>query len=293
MGLDYTSNMKEVVRLILLILSICISPSYSEVLEIRHPVPQDAQEPHRSYYIQLLALAFDKADVEVSFRSVPSSLSQERLLLALNGDQMDVMWTMTSKEREQIAMPIRVPLMKGLLGYRVLVIHKANLSRFENITSLEDWKRLNGVQGHDWPDTKILRENGLLIKTSTWFPDMYRQLSVKKVDYFPRGVLEFSEELDKYAYPDLVVVPNQAIYYPTALYFFVANSNKNLGKIIERGLKMAIRDGSFDRLFYSYPEHGKALEQFDYKDARVYRLENTSLPKSTPLNKPDYWLKIN
>lgn len=292
LALDYTFVMKKRILLLILCCLVGVVPSYSEVIEIRHPVPQETQDPQRSYFIQLLALAFSKVGLEPAFRSVPLSLSQERQLLSLNGNQMDVMWTMTSKEREQIARPIRIPIMKGLLGYRVMVIHDENLNDLSRLTSVEELKKLVGIQGHDWPDTKILRENGLSVQVSKWFPDMYRQLAKKKVDYFPRGLLEAFGELDKFAYPNLTVLPKKAIYYPTALYYFVSNSNETLGKTIERGLKIAVRDGSFDRLFYEFPDHAKALGQFDHKKAKVFQLENSSLPKATPLDERSYWLDL-
>ena len=285
--------MSRAFRLLMSILAILWGGTcVAQIIEIRHPVPQETQDPQRSYFIQLMALAFSKVGIEPSFRSVSLSLSQERQLLSLNGNQIDVMWTMTSEEREQIALPIRVPIMKGLLGYRVLMIHRSNIDSISNVSSIGGLKGFVGIQGHDWPDTKILRDNGLTIKTSQWFPDMYRQLAKKKVDYFPRGILEFSGELDKFSYEDLMALPNQAIYYPTALYYFVSNANEKLGRMLEKGLKVAVKDGSFDRLFYEFPDHAKALDQFDYKNARVYQLENSYLPKSTPLDKSDFWIKL-
>lgn len=61
---------------------------------------------------------------------------QSRALLHLSGqDEMDVVWTMTSEDRERNFFPIRIPIYKGLIGWRVGLIQEL---RREKLAELEN-----------------------------------------------------------------------------------------------------------------------------------------------------------
>ena len=62
--------------------------------------------------------------------------------------------------------PIRIPLFKGLFGYRVLLIRKQEQARFDQINTQQDLAKFLGGQGTHWPDTLILQANGLRVTTA-------------------------------------------------------------------------------------------------------------------------------
>ncbi|MFD2449342.1 hypothetical protein ACFSQE_13670 [Vogesella fluminis] len=53
-------------------------------------------------------------------------------------------------------------------------------------------------QGHDWPDTYILRAAGLPVETSIGYEALFGMLRHGRFDYFPRGVLEVEDEIRLY-----------------------------------------------------------------------------------------------
>ena len=56
---------------------------------------------------------------------------------------------------------------------------------------------------------------------------------------------------------------------------------------IENGLRIMIKDGSFDAIFY---KHNKAaIERANLKNRRIIRLDNHLLPKATPLDEKNLW----
>ncbi|MCX4029761.1 hypothetical protein H0A36_18915 [Endozoicomonas sp. SM1973] len=61
-------------------------------------------------------------------------MTQSRAFLSL-GRQLDVVWSMTSIERETLFTPVRIPLLKGLLGHRIFIIRNGEEQRFEGIVS--------------------------------------------------------------------------------------------------------------------------------------------------------------
>lgn len=50
-------------------------------------------------------------------------------------------------------LPVRIPLLKGLMGCRISIINKKNRKKFAKIKSVEELKKLTALQGHDYFDT--------------------------------------------------------------------------------------------------------------------------------------------
>lgn len=80
---------------------------------------------------------------------------------------LSVFWTSTSKGLETEYQPIRIPIYKGLLGYRIFLIRKEDQPKCSKVRTLADLKGLVAGQGQYWSDTEILRKAGLTVATST------------------------------------------------------------------------------------------------------------------------------
>ncbi len=77
-------------------------------------------------------------------------MQQGRAILSLmQGEHVDVVWTMTSRKREKQLLPIRIPLLKGLQGYRIFIINENDNEKFNKISTLEDLRELVAGQGRD------------------------------------------------------------------------------------------------------------------------------------------------
>jgi hypothetical protein len=75
--------------------------------------------------------------------------------------------------------------------------------------------------------------------------------------------------------------------------FFVAKGNQQLHDKIHQGLEMAIADGSFDELFYASPLVKDALSKTKLEDRVVIRIPNPNMGPKTPLNRKEFWLKLD
>ena len=78
----------------------------------------------------------------------------------VEGQLVNVAWSMTSIERESDLLPVRIPIYKGLYGLRLLLTTKDKLIKFANISDVAELSELDFIQGHDWPDTTVLTDNG-------------------------------------------------------------------------------------------------------------------------------------
>jgi len=240
-----------------------------------------------SYPIALLHLAIEKSGTD--YQLVPSGqvMSQHRTLRQLGSSNgLDVVWTMTSPEREQELRPIRIPIDRGLIGWRLLLIHQDNEEKIKQLDE-KQLKTSLSVQGSDWPDYPILKANQFKVLGSGDFDGMFKMLQAKRIDYFPRSVTELWPELQQRSGMSLTVAPKWVLHYPAALYFFVRKNNIELANAIEIGLLRAIEDGSMQQLFLQH--FSSAIQQADLKSRTVIPLNNPILPAATPLQNKVLW----
>ncbi len=249
---------------------------------------------NESYVVALLERVLELTEERYGpfeLQPLHTPMLQGRQLRALASKEIDVMWAMTSTERENRALPVRVPIVMGLIGYRVFVIRKAEQQRFAQIDDPYELKKLLAIQGHDWPDIKILRANGFQVHGVSWRDKMYALLGGSNFDYFPRGVTEVGRELERVNKDDNLVVEGKwLLYYPAATYFFVGRENKLLAERLEQGLKEMASSGELKQMLLSHEIHQEALKLVRFHGREVIELHNPLLPPETPLQDPKYWL---
>ncbi|MDX5373124.1 MAG: hypothetical protein LPK18_11885 [Pseudomonadaceae bacterium] len=275
---------------LLLALLLIAPPCLAAEGVLRYPRAPAGDEFRPVYPLALLQLALDKVGNDL--RIVPSEhhMEQQRALLSLErGEAVDVVWSMTSRERERRLLPVRIPLDKGLYGWRIALLRADRRELLREVRSLDDLRRLRAGQGHDWPDTSILRSHGLAVETSSNYDSLFLMLRAGRFDYFPRAVLEARAELRHQNAQDLVLDRHLALRYPTALYFFFSRSEPELAETVRQGLELALVDGSFERLFRLH--HAADLRQARLDQRRVIELDNPLLPPQTPLQRPELWYR--
>ena len=239
-------------------------PAIGKEQLIRHISPDSREDLLSFYYIDILRLALQKTEISDGAFKLKASkvpMNQGRALKSLiQNKHVDVVWTMTSREREDKLLPVRIPLLKGLLGHRIFVIRKNEADLFAAIQTFDELKQLTAGQGGDWPDTEILRSNGIKVVESFNDQGLFGMLARKRFDYFPRGLNEPWTELKEHKDLNLMVEETLLIQYPAPIYFFVNSDNTQLAKRLEKGLRLAIKDGSFNDLFLNHPANKDMLE---------------------------------
>ncbi|WP_163833327.1 type 2 periplasmic-binding domain-containing protein [Spartinivicinus ruber] len=266
-------------------------------LTVTHVSKYSETDNRDLYYIELLHLVLNKTkntDGNFTVNMAESPLSQDRAIASLQENKfISVLWTMTSRRREELLLPIRIPLLKGLLGHRIFIIREKDKTKFESIKSLEQLKKYRAGQGHDWPDTIILTTNGITTITSPDYEGLFAMLKHRRFDYFPRGVTEVWGEIESHKNDHFIVNETLMLVYPAPFYFFVNKSNTKLADRLERGLWLSIKDGSFDQLFYNHPSHAEIFKSANMENRIIFNLKNPLLPPQTPLEKEVLWHKVN
>jgi len=272
--------------LVCLVLALHVAAA-SAVEIVRFPKPEFEGDRRYDYALQLLQLALSKSGTDYRIQTAEFPMNQERQVLEIEaGRTIDVGPIPSSAEREARLLPIRIPLNKGLLGWRLGLIRKGDQGLIAGINTLDDLKRVRLAQGQEWPDTQILLANGVNVITAPKYEGLFKMLTGKRFDYFPRSVMEIWDEQAINA-ETLEVEPHLALHYFYDAYFMVNRKNTKLAQVIREGLEKAIADGSFDKVFQQY--FGERLRKARLETRTVIELRNPLLTPGTPSDRPELW----
>ncbi|MEY4588674.1 MAG: hypothetical protein RL497_750 [Pseudomonadota bacterium] len=259
--------------------------------EVIVTIPRVTDMDH--YSSKMLQLALEHMDNPHSIRpDGGSQRTQTRYVEDIIANKVDVMWAATNQDLEDNMLPIRIPLLKGLLGHRIFLIQQNDQAKFDRIKTLEDLKKIKLGQGTVWADTQILEANELPVVKAQKYHSLLRMLDGGRFDAFPRGVQEPWTEVKLIDGLNLAVEQRIMLVYKMPCYFFVNKANSQLAKEIEQGLNRAIADGSFDQLFFNDPAIQNALNKANIKNRLVFHLDNPTLPKETPVDRAELWLDL-
>lgn len=268
--------------IVLLLIVIVCDTVYAEQVSVA--TEQRTQYQRDRYLLELLQLALNNSAYQLQPTLIDQQ--QQRTIMKLADGDIDIHWGMTSPEREKMAIPVRIPLFKGLIGYRVALINKQNQVAFSKL-SQQQLKQLVAVQGHDWPDTQIMAQNGYRVRPLANYETMFKVLEAGAVDYFPRSVIEVKDELAEYGKGELVIDEQHLFAYPTAFYFFVNSHKPALANALHDGLERLIQSGEFDAVFNRY--FAQSLSELGLSSRTKHQMKNRFLPEETPLKRKELW----
>lgn len=236
-----------------------------------------------------LAHAPDSATGRLHLEPFREEITQNRGMQLLQSGTIDVIALGTNAEREARMLPIRIDILRGIVGYRLLVIRAADQARIARMDEQVLRKELTFGLNSQWADLPIMRANGLTVETSANYENLFAMLAAGRFDAFPRGLNEASRELEerKHSFPQLAVEQTKALFFPYPVYFWVRQENQALARRIEQGLKAALADGSFRKLFETY--HAAEIDMLTRSQRQIIRMDNPILPAGTAEPDTRWW----
>ena len=265
---------------------------------IRIIPPQSKFDSSHNYFYTLLKKILAPSNKEQSNINILFSkkMEQGRALLQLkNNDNIDIYWAGSSINREKELRAIKIPLLKGLLGYRVFIIKKKDRYLFDKITNIEELKKLTACQGTHWPDTKILENSNFNLIKNTNYESMFLQVNSNRCSYFPRGIHEAYSEIDarKTSYSELILYDKLILYYPFPMYFFVSKENEKLALKIETRLLEMIENGNFNKHLKESTITKHLFPMKNWNNKKIFKISNPLLSTSTNINDEKFWILPN
>ena len=171
----------------LLVLLCLLAAAASSAEDTTHIRVTSRGDDNAAYAVSMIRLALQKVGKPFKLDVESDDMSAPKLREEVKDGKIDIIWTSTSMEMEQVAIPVRIPLFKGLLGYRVLLVHKQNQNLFDAVMTLEQARNYRYGQGLGWADTAILQANGLNVITSAQYEGLFHMTDGKRFDAFPSG----------------------------------------------------------------------------------------------------------
>ncbi|HOP39466.1 MAG TPA: transporter substrate-binding domain-containing protein [Geobacteraceae bacterium] len=284
--------MKHALAMSVLFIMLAATMAMAQTVVV-YPAFESGDDSRYNDLLEILKTALDKTVAQYGpYRLQPSRsrMNEARSLAELlnPAGMVNVAWCGTSVQKERDYRAVRIPLRKGILGYRVALIAGKRQVDIDRIRNLDDLKKASVGQGIGWGDVAIYEANGITVHTAG-YESLFRMVAANRIDLFPRGINEvFHEFADRHAaIPNLAVEKHLLIYYPWPYYFFFNKSAKSLAKRVETGIRKMMKDGSFDAIFMKY--NRTAISKANLKNRRIIRIQNPTLPKNTPLTDASLW----
>ncbi len=257
---------------------------------LTHPAPADEKD---QLIVAILQLALTKSgqahayDLQTNPAIEASSTAD-----AITSGNVDITWANAQYEQHAHMSPIRIPILKGLLGHRIFLIREGEQDRFNTIDSLEELKRIPLGQARFYNDTDILKQANMNVIDPVKHESLFKMLEGGRFEFFPRAVHEPWQEISAHQDLPLTIEENILLVYPYALYFYVGANNAELQATIETGFRAAIEDGSFDQLFFSHPLVKTALEKSRFASRKVFRIDNPHISANDYREQSELWLNV-
>lgn len=284
------------IRAIVILLVLCASALVAaEPMRYIYPPPESDNDHRYDYYWELLHAALESnKDTFGTYELAPHPVRMNAVRsVAMMKDPggVTLLLRVTNVELEATFRPVRIPLDKGLTGYRLFLIRAGTQAKLSTVRALADLKPFSFGAGARWADVEILRAAGLTVEPGESYEGLFLMLGVGRFDLFSRGVNEIAVELsdNKTRIPDLVIEQNLMLHFPLARYFFVnaTPEGEKLARRVEDGLRRLANNGEFERRYQLFKK--KSLTGISLSGRRVIRINNPLLPPETPLAQTELW----
>lgn len=127
-------------RLFLMLLCLLGAMNQASGYSVRVLAAHSEEDVSNAFYIELAKLALSKGAGE---RDVPKILStvpmnQVRAIRELEKGNLELLWIGTDIQKEKRFRAIRIPLHKGMMGYRRFIINKQDENKFSGIETVAE-----------------------------------------------------------------------------------------------------------------------------------------------------------
>lgn len=215
---------------------------------------------------------------------------QDRCLAQLRAGMVDLAYVPPNAERLRDLRMIPFDLHAGMLGYRLLLIHREDAPRFAQVQTLDDLRHLRGGFGSQWSDFPLFALNRLPVVGSAHPENLLAMLAEHRFDYYHRALSEAWEEVGDHPerHPELMIEPDLALFYSLPVYFAFNRAEPELRQRFEEGLALIQADGSFQALFLRH--FGEQVRRSQLTQRRLLILQS-DLPEGLSPADGRFWLQ--
>lgn len=272
---------------------VVVSATAEEVILVNRPLSAD--DKRYDYPQALLLKILERTSARYGpahIEQAPVHMKRDRTLHELmKGNLIHVMAEAPKPEWVEKLLPVRIPIRKGIQGFRLFLIRKENQSVLSKITTLGELKAIATGTGAQWSTTRVLEKSGFNAVTGNHYEGLFDMLMSDRFMTFGRGINEVFVEYEsrKETFPDLAVEQDLLLYIPLPTYFFISPTKPHLAERIKAGLLAMIDDGTFDEFFEQH--FGPLIQKANLSERKIFKINNPNLSQDTPLAVEKFWYK--
>ncbi len=251
----------------------------------------------QSYFWQLLQALSEHYPKSGQVEFIPvrlDDLQVDRGEVLLQRGVVDLIWKGTDERMEQDFLPVRIPVVGGLLGYRIAILPKDLENDFVN-APVGLIQNMSACQVDHWQDSNILEYNGYQLIRVSQFNFIYRLLANGRCDYFPRALFEADSQfqLARLEYGFLTLSKDLLFYYPFPSFMFVRKEDKHIQELVYQAFSKLIEQGGFYALLERHPLTRPMFPLQQWRGKRLIELSNPWLPKASLTIPEKYWIRLH
>lgn len=223
------------------------------------------------------------------------AMHEKRRIYVLENNEAGINISLFPAQRglDDKLVPVRIPVDRGMLGYRVLLIRESDQSIFSAVRSLDDLRKIRfGLLGW-WEDVPIMQHAGLTVVSGTSYEGLFKMLSAGRFDALSRSSSEVLQEFDlrRKDLPGVSIEKSLLLHYPMPAYFWFPNTEDGHRRAerVRAGLLDMMKDGTLQALFDQ--EFGPLIKRLDMDHRRVIELANPLLGDNDPLSDSSLWFR--
>lgn len=227
------------------------------------------------------------------FKFIETQMNHHRALPStIKGTNNNVYVAPANDEWNKKTLPIKIPIRRGLLNYRLLLIHKADLSKFAKVNTLDDLKKLTAGLRNGWVTTDIFHKSGLKTIETRNFEGLFLSLDNHRFNYLPRAIYEIFDELHnrKHLLSNVIIEPTLAIHLPMPTYIYVSPTAPRIAERLEAGLRKMLKKGELKLLLNKY--YADDIKRANLKARKIIKINNPYYDEKALLNDKSLWYKF-
>jgi len=246
----------------LLLLLVCIASRQARAQPYVFTVHSDE---HLKFARELCLAALAAAGMEASFAYFPPA-QNKRLYAELASGNLAIVFTPPDEdtlalEKQGRIKALRVPLERGLLGYRICLVREEDANMLQNVRTAEDLKKVRIGQGIGWGDIVVYRDAGINVVEAPFniTSDPVKALASGYFDALPLGLDEYQLFLQAYNKEASGITADRhiVISYPWFRYVWVstvAKDSKLLMEALDKGFGIIAANGEFVAIYEKYKD---------------------------------------
>jgi hypothetical protein len=256
-------------------------------------------DAHASFGWEVLTAVLEKTrpthgDYSLTVSPDPAQALRFRHVTKSSAIEVNTVILTISPEWNDSLLPVRIPFQRGLLGYRLPIVHRWSLDRFREIKTLADLRQIKFGSVKHWVDTTILEKSGLPVVEGTSYDGLVKMMRAGRFQALTTGVHEveaqmavIEAELDN----DLVVEPHLLLHYNLPVYFWFSRDEEGQRRAerVTAGLKTMVADGSLEKMFQT--RFGPVMAKYDLAHRTLIELPNPVLRPEDPIGDTRPWLR--